>query len=258
MDTKQMSITQGGAPGRGTERLMKKSKRTVKEKIMRLHKTPRERPRERATRTAAALFAFLGLAIFVPSTALANNGWFIGYGVAQVDIGGDMSGETFVEGGDSIEVLPEQEKAIGNEISLDYRVEGLSIEFGATRSEHDGQWLGIPTTSEFSSYNFDIKFHFRRATKIQPLLILGVAFTDVVVKDGSSNGVIVQDAEYSGLDARFGAGIEFVLHEHFALDLQGVYRYGSYTNVDGVSSGSLDDGMNGDGLTASAIAKVIF
>lgn len=202
----------------------------------------------------------LAALVFVsaPAAAQAVEGFYIGYGVARVEIGGDMDGRSYVAGGGSMEVLPEQETAMGREMMLGYRGAGLGFEMGLTRSEHDSQWLGALTTTEFRSLNLDFKYHFRRASRIQPMFILGIGFTNVTVKDGSTDGSRVQDAEFHGVDARLGGGIALVLHEHFALDIQAVYRYGSYNTVDGISSGSIEDDINGDGLTTSAIAKVIF
>lgn len=196
--------------------------------------------------------------LFIPMGAYAQDGWFIGLGAARVDIGGDMDGQTYVTDGSSISVLPKQDPATGYEILIGHRSESYSLAFGVTGSKHNGQWLGAISTTDFNSYNIDFKYYLRPAKKIQPLFLIGVGFTSVTVRDGSSNGIVVQDATFRGIDARFGGGAEFVVYRHLSFDLQAVYRYGSYNTVDGVSTADIKDSVNGDGLTASAIAKLTF
>ncbi len=207
------------------------------------------------TRLGVQLVGSVVLLACIPSIAYSK--LYIGYGLAQVQIGGDMDGSTFVAGGGSAEVLPEQTTKIGNKFIIGSQSDGSAIEFSITQSEHDGAWQGIPLISEFFSLNFDGKLFFRKGM-LRPFGLLGFGFTSVTVKDGSTDGFRTEDAKFKGTDIRFGAGIEFAVQKNIAIDLQVVRRWGSYNSVAGIESGSIDDDINGDGMSTSLEVKYIF
>ncbi len=195
------------------------------------------------------------LAMSLPG--IAHSGFYIGYGIAEVGIGGDMDGATFVGGGGSSEVMPDQEAGSGKKLIIGVQSAGGAFELSTTESDHDGVWAGIPFSSEFFSLNFDGKFLFRKGM-FRPFGLLGVGFSSVTVKNGSTDGFRTENAKFKGIDLRFGAGIEFAVVKNIAIDLQIVQRWGSYGSVEGIASGKIEDDVNGDGTTTSLEIKYIF
>jgi len=205
----------------------------------------------------AALGVLLAAAgVPVPAWA-ASEGFYLGYGRAQVRIGGDMDGVSYVGGGGSAEVLPDQPTATGNKFIAGFQAASIALELSYTRSKHDGTWGGAPYPTTFNSINLDGKFHLFHGFA-RPFGLLGFGFTNVKVEGGSSDGFVVRDATFHGVDLRFGGGLDIALSRHFALDLEIVKRWGAYTSVDGVVSGEIQDDVNGDGTTTSLELKYIF
>ena len=161
-----------------------------------------------------------------------------------------MDGETFISGGGSSEILPEQDDGDGTRIGIGSYSNDGSYEFTVVRTEHDGQWLGIPTESKFETCNFDAKFAVAGENKLKGLVIVGVGLMTVSVEDGSTDGFNLEDAEFKGIDFRFGGGIRYRASKNFSFEANAVYRYGSYNSVDGIVDGTID-GLDGDGITTS-------
>ncbi len=198
----------------------------------------------------------LSVSVFLSFNAQARG--FIGYGLPQVEIGGDMDGQAFVSGGGSTEIMPKHDTTLGQKISFGSYRNDMSFEVALVRSEHDGQWMGIPTESKYQSLNLDWKVSMIGSGDLRGLGILGIGFTSVEIEDGSVGSTQVEDATFKGMDIRFGLGIRYRIHDYLALDLSAVKRLGSYNHVDGVVSGSIDDDINGDGVTMQLDLMFLF
>lgn len=196
------------------------------------------------------IFIFLAL----PSQAEV----FISIGSPSVEIGGDMDGTSFVGGGGSVELMPEQDDGSGTKFSIGSYSDDISFDFSLVRTDHDGQFLGVPFDSKFQSLNMDVKYSALGSEQLRGLLILGLGFSSVKVKNGSSDGFEVEDAKFSGIDFRFGIGARYRLMDNVAIEVNAVQRYGSYNSVDGVVSGTISDSVDGDGITTSLELIYIF
>lgn len=209
-----------------------------------------------------ALVTVLAVIAIAPAQA-ESRPFYIGLGLAQVNIGGDMDGETFLasdSASDSaIAVMPDQDADTGIKFMIGIQNPRNAFEASIIQSEHKGEWASIPFSSEFFSFNIDGKLFFNENT-VRPFAMLGLGFTTVTVEDGSADFISVEDAEFGGLDLRFGAGLEIELNENVFADLQIVQRSGSYSSVDGVTSGDIDEDtdVNGDGTTISIEFKYLF
>jgi len=218
---------------------------------MKYNKKPGTKNQTRWIIVGAAL-----LAMSIPGAAYSK--FYIGYGIANVDIGGDMDGVTFVGGGGSVEVLPDQDTGSGTKLIIGTQSNKGAFELSTTQSDHDGSWGGLPFSSEFFSLNFDGKILFNKGM-FRPFGLFGFGFSSVTVKGGSTDGFNVDNAKFKGMDLRFGGGIEIAVMKNVAIDLQIVQRWGSYNSVDGITSGSVEDAdINGDGKTMSLEVKYIF
>ena len=192
-----------------------------------------------------------------PMSAAAD--FFIGYGITNVAIGGDFdnSGNEILTDGSGIIIIPNMPTDGGSKFSLGSHSRRGTFEFSVETSDHDGEWAGFIYPVEFQSINFDYKFRGRGRGTAHGFGVFGFGLTNLTVEDGSSDGFVVKDAKYKGFDVRFGGGLGLVAHRNFIVDLQALYRFGSYNSADGAISGSIDD-ISGDGLTLSIEAKFIF
>ncbi len=194
------------------------------------------------------------------SQGMSKEGWFLGIGATRVQVGGDFDGTTYVAGGGSMEVMPTLETSTGIKCTGGWQSSGGSIGLAYSNSKHTGNWAGIDLDSRFVSYCIEGKVFVFGAimNRIQPFLTFGFAYNTLTVEGGSTNGYRTADATFKGWDMLPGAGVEISLHEHVAVDLMGVYRWGSYGHVDGIQSGALPDGIDSDGFTGSLEVKYIF
>ena len=208
----------------------------------------------RITRSILSGLFFASIAFTSPVFAVVT----FSIGIPNVEIGSDMDGASSVGGGGSAEILPQQENARGLKIGIGSYVDGVAFEGAIVKTDHDGQWLGIPTTSEYQSINLDYKVEVFGEDKFHGVLLLGVGFTSVKVINGSTNGIDVQDAKFKGLDFRVGLGLNYRLTDNLLLEINAVKRNGSYNTVDGIVSGSISDDVSGDGVTTLIELKYLF
>lgn len=182
----------------------------------------------------------------------------VSIGRPSVEIGGDMDGEGGVSGGGSSEIMPDQDDGSGIKYSIGFFTDDGSIDFSWVETDHDGEWLGLGTESEFQSLNIDAKFAVLGSDKLRGLLIAGMGFMSVKVKDGSVGLGEVDDATFRGIDFRFGFGARYRLTKNLALEANMIQRYGSYDRVSGVVSGDISDSLDGDGVTTSLELIYVF
>ncbi len=203
-------------------------------------------------RTVLTISAALLLWVAGCRVALADSsGFFLGVGLPQVEIGGDMDGETFVAGGGSAEVLPDQDDGDGIKYAIGYYFNGGTFELSWVDTDHDGEWASIPFESNYRSLNMDIKLPVIGEERLRGLVIFGIGFSCVEVEDGSTDGVRVEDATFNGIDLRLGLGASYELTSRFVLQANLVRRIGSYDDVEGIVDGDLGDDLDGDGNTIS-------
>ena len=168
-----------------------------------------------------------------------------------------MDGSTFVGGGGSAEIMPDQQDGSGSKISIgSYTRSGGSFSFNIVSTDHDGQWAGIPTKSEYRSFNFDGKAAFGKS-KLKGLAIFGLGFSSVKVINGSTDGFNVANAKFKGMDFRLGAGLSFTFTDNLILEFNAVKRIGDYNRVDGIVSGDVSD-VDGEGVTTSIELIFVF
>ena len=162
------------------------------------------------TNKIALQFIQCMLLVFVTTPALSALS--LGYGIVNVEIGGDMDGVSSVSGGGSTEILPEQDDGAGTKISIGSYSNTTSFEFAIVTSDHDGSHVARfgPTQSDYLSLNFDWKFA-KGEGDLKGMYILGFGFSSVKVKDGSLGGVLVDDAKFKGIDLRLGLGLRYRL-----------------------------------------------
>lgn len=200
-----------------------------------------------------------------PSTSVFNaptkDGFYIGYGITKVDIGGDFDGVSAQVGGGSGEIQPEMDKGNGYKIKLGGQAKQGMFEINYEKSKHDAQWGGVEWDEcTFSSINIDgFLLILDNTYRVRPFIGIGIGFTTLKIPNGSMDGYgDSETAKFRGIDFRFGGGAQIRATRNIVADLVYMYRYGSYDSVDGIVSGDLDDPIDGDGPTMSVELKYIF
>jgi len=201
------------------------------------------------------------LIFLIPNTGegQSNDGFYIGFGVTHVSIGGDFDGVSFVAGGGIVDAMPKIEDAFGIKYIIGFQSDIGSIDFNYSRSEHDGNWEGLDMSTVFETFNFDLKaLLLKDYYTVRPLLALGFGFNYLTVEDGSTDGFFVADATFEGYALRVGGGLEVSLHDQVSIDVMGLYRWEKYDKVEGLVAGDLPDEIDSNGATYSAEVKFIF
>lgn len=186
------------------------------------------------------------------STAPAKNGFYISAIAARSEVSdSDLDGETILAGGGGggVILLPELDTGTGWGIALGGRIDSIGIELSYLRTDHDASFLGASGDASFCTFNLDWKRYFRTSSKLQPSFLIGLVVPSLVVEDGSSDGVDVEDADLIGIGVNAGLGLDYYFSHHLALVSGLVYRYADLSSADGAGiSGTIDDGVDVSGL----------
>lgn len=80
----------------------------------------------------------------------------------------------------------------------------------------------------------------------------------LTVFQGASDGFVIGDAKYRGFGLDIGAGVSFLLGNHFSLVAQAVYHGVFYSSVEGTDEISRDitDDLMGNGFDFNALLLV--
>ena len=219
------------------------------------------------TRSSRIAVAVAALVSFLPlHQALADDGWYVGVGYAVVSLDGDFDGESVItaagtvdSAGDSTEIVPEFDPTGGFALLGGLEQGRLACEFGIAQVDLDGTWLDVDGTGEFTTYTVDVKYIFRDAKRFRPMIIGGLGVRRLDVIDGSFNDTEVQDAKFrGGVDWRLGVGAYISFGRGFGVDLQAIYRFSDFSEVDGIVEGDLTEDLDADGVTVLAAFKYSF
>ena len=84
-----------------------------------------------------------------------------------------------------IAILPTVNKRAVPRVVVGFRSRPLALEFSYDRSRFEGDYLGLPLQSVYNAINVDGKFFFRTLTRVQPHIVLGMAFPWLNIEDGA-------------------------------------------------------------------------
>lgn len=197
---------------------------------------------------------WLTLAVtFIPGAASAKPGFYMGLGATYNTIAGDFDGEAGLSNGTEVIILPKIDGAYGVNLLGGYRInDSFSFEFDVMTSKHSGTWQGLRGDVGSSSLNINWKYSFPAAHTTQPYLLVGLNYSWLQINKGSENLFTgkTEDARLLGSGLNLGVGIDKYIGPNTSLTLGLVYRYIEYTYANGVSSsGGIDDGLDGSGLS---------
>lgn len=188
------------------------------------------------------------------SNAVAKKGFYIGAGVPYNTVEGDFNGNSSFRRGDAVIIVPDIEGGFGVNLTAGYGInDKWAIELNLLSSRHNGKWQQLSGNVDYASFSINGKYNFRASRTTQPYLLFGVGSHALTIKDGArdlSTGQ-VSDATLLGPGFNFGTGIDQYIGKNLSLTVGIMYRYVHYTLVEGVheNSGSIDDELNGSGMT---------
>lgn len=210
-------------------------------------------------RLGTPALAWLLVAV-LPSAAAAKQGFYLGWGLAMNQIGGDFDGESGFVGADGaateVIILPEIDPGLGLDLSAGFGfTDQVALEGRLIASQHDAEFAGASGDVNYRLINFNLKFSFNPTADFQPFVLAGVGAASVEVEEGASRvdgsgGVDVGDATYSGLSFNFGAGADYYVTRSFSVGGALMFRIERYDQAEGVKvDGDLPEDVNGNGLS---------
>jgi opacity protein-like surface antigen len=196
-----------------------------------------------------AIIVFASPAAAEEENFRAKNGFYIGVGAAYNSLEGDFDGETILIGCCDIILVPKVDNGAGYKIVLGGRMSSSAAEISYIQSDHDVTFLGAKGEAELKMFNFDWKPFFLSSQRLQPFILLGVNFTEFILKDGSSDGFSVGDAKFNGIGLNLGGGIAYYFTSRIALNAGLTYRWISFGSAEGVGPNeSLADSLISNGV----------
>ncbi len=130
---------------------------------------------------------------------------------------------------------------------------GYALEISFYRSRHDYEWLIYRGKATYNMLNFDARGIYS-FMPIEPYLVLGLTVPWVNVEDGAgldNNAQYINptDARFSGVGLNIGCGIDLFLTPNISFGGSVLYRWVSFTIVNGNSGDiKIDKGIQGGGL----------
>ena len=137
--------------------------------------------------------------------------------------------------GEEIMLLPKIDKQPLIRAILGYRGRMASIEVSYERTQHDGQFMGVPLGATFQAVNVDGRFFFLTERAIQPHVLVGGAFPWFRVDEGSFLGEEVGDARFRGYGINTEAGVTVFPVRQFGVGVGYSYRVVWFDRATGVS-----------------------
>jgi hypothetical protein len=198
------------------------------------------------------MFIAAFMIVSAASEADAGKGFYLGVGIPYNTIEGDFKGNSALEGGNEVIILPDIDGALGINVLMGYGfTRQWAIELNFLGSGHDGNWMGSAGNVDFFSFSINGKYNFPSSGATQPYLLFGISGNSLNIQDGSQNlwtGEI-GDATLSGPGFNLGGGVEHYFRK-MSLRLGVTYRFVDYTDAEGVSnSGGIEDSLDGSGFT---------
>lgn len=184
-------------------------------------------------------------------------GLYLGVGVMQAELGDDFEGNTALVGAFDTILIPDADDGTGYALAVGARSGDSAYEMSWEQTTHDGSILSTPAETESSALAFDYRRFYRTESTVQPFWTLGFGLHWATLQDAASDGSSVGDADLFGFGLRGGGGVAMFLSDNLGLTLQALYRHVEFTTADGlVSSGSVDEGVDGSGLAFSLMANL--
>lgn len=181
----------------------------------------------------------------------AVEGWYLGINAASQNISDDqLNGRDILVGTDTI-LLPKLDPGIGGGLSIGYRFKSMAFEFTYIETEHDAVHLGTKLDTTFSSFSVNLREFFRLSSRVQPFINLGLASTELEIKNGASIGLTVGDATLEDeLSLNVGVGCSLYLTPRWSMNLLGEYRFfNNFFEVSGIATKGGSDQISADGVS---------
>jgi hypothetical protein len=178
--------------------------------------------------------------------------------LAYNNVLGDFKGDTFLSGVGQVCIIPQVGYGYGYGGLVGVREKSTAFELSYTRSAHTGLWAGANFESQLEIWGIDLRAFLFRLPPFELFALFGGCVPILTVFQGASDGFVIGDAKYRGFGLDIGAGVSFLLGNHFSLVAQAVYHGVFYSSVEGTDQISRDitDDLMGNGFDFNALLLV--
>ncbi len=174
--------------------------------------------------------------------------------------GGDFNGDTFVVASDNSQAILVPKIKGGNGLAgklgvrrFSDRAVDIGADVGFSVSSHRGEQM--PWSGDVALLTFDgnLSVYFNSVSRaLTPYLTAGLTLPFLNIDNGAfTPGGREQSALYTGFGFNAGAGLEWTMGEHWALQGGVLFKWMEFTNVNGIDAKrlELDDGLALSGVS---------
>jgi hypothetical protein len=153
-----------------------------------------------------------------------------------------FNGETAFQeiDGPQIGILPKLDKKNMLRAVVGFRARPVAIEFSYELSHPGGTFQGLPVSSKFQAFNIDSRWFFNTFGRIQPHIVVGIAFPLLTVFDGVSDGTSIGDARWRATGLNTEVGLTIYANPRAGVSVGYVYRPLWFTTVRGLNDSTFE------------------
>jgi hypothetical protein len=196
------------------------------------------------------LFSTLSSYVYAEESSFSmKTGAYVALSWVHNSIGGDFDDSMFYYGTSALYNVPEVDSGTGFAIALGGKSEKGAIELSYQRSTHDTHTAFTDIGDQKAEYNVvDINFKIDVFAKnrIRPFILFGFGFPWLTIENNMTDGVTYSDEKFTGISGNIGVGIAFYFHPKWCLNGGLLYRWQSFSRIEGIK---LDENVGGSGAS---------
>lgn len=175
-----------------------------------------------------------------------KNGFYMGMFLAQASVGGNFDDSRYYVSGGTLYDVPKVDDGQGFGIAMGGRFQRFAIEMLYQRTTHDTHTSFVDIGDQKAYYNtidFNFKFDLAAESRMRPYFLVGFGLPWITIENSEYDGSY-SDETFSGIAGNLGAGVAYFFTPRLCLNGEAIYRWASFSNVDG---DSLDDDLTSEG-----------
>jgi opacity protein-like surface antigen len=178
-------------------------------------------------------------------------------------LGGDLDGQRFYMGTNSIAVVPSVDPAwgIGFGGGIKSRVAenlAIGIELLLNTARHNVSWFGEPGKATSSHLDLDFKLFFNVREKVQPFILSGISASRLKVDGGFLTPTGTKDVTYTGTGFHIGAGFSYYVTPRVSFIGSLRQRWITFNQIDYGDRSNIEPKLKSTALDAAIAAAYHF
>jgi len=184
-------------------------------------------------------------------------GLYVGvFGAYEDVIGSDFGDDNVLVGDTDIVIIPDVDADAGFGAMISYRWRRWEFYTSYAMFEHDSDFAGTDHDYDVNWLDFNFRYYYWVNTAIQPFLMAGAGLSSAEIENGTTDGIITDDAEFEdGISLNLGGGLAFFPIPWVYVYGQAQYRFAKYKASDGID-GKLNSNIDADTWEVSAGAMI--